>query len=359
MGWFDAGAKKAQQKERDRQHKHFMRVLREQKEWLMKSNPFLNSHYVMLKSDEERILKLLPEGYSGRFEWKADGSKSYKFVIAKDGQEVSASVCWDHIHGLGDNHIVLYYMDPLISQLLEIHKEKAKMTARMFGRSEAEIMVAIEFYDHHKQKEAIKPYLKKAMTREEAIEKHASATNVPEMEYFSDTKDKSAMFIKGLEALGIIKFDEVKREADPEAYDLMRYERQDIGVIRIAKWPEGLVLWVNGEIKWKSWNTDAKPEKAPTFEEAVQGIMKANENSPYEFHRTRGYAEAYVRGSIAIGEIAVRRAQESELDKAVKEAKIVCSHGKMIEVSHTQTQGLISIISKLLAALQQKTKVVG
>lgn len=28
---------------------------------------------------------------------------------------------------------------------------------------------------------------------------------------------------------------------------------QEFGTIRLAKWPEGLVLWVNGEIRWRSW----------------------------------------------------------------------------------------------------------
>ena len=30
-----------------------------------------------------------------------------------------------------------------------------------------------------------------------------------------------------------------------------RYDKY--GVIRIEEWPEGLVLWVGGQIRWKSW----------------------------------------------------------------------------------------------------------
>lgn len=27
-----------------------------------------------------------------------------------------------------------------------------------------------------------------------------------------------------------------------------------LGTIRLEMWPEGLVLWVGGEIRWRSWN---------------------------------------------------------------------------------------------------------
>jgi hypothetical protein len=26
-----------------------------------------------------------------------------------------------------------------------------------------------------------------------------------------------------------------------------------LGVVRIERWPEGIVVWVGGEIRWKSW----------------------------------------------------------------------------------------------------------
>jgi hypothetical protein len=32
------------------------------------------------------------------------------------------------------------------------------------------------------------------------------------------------------------------------------------GVIRLAKWPEGYVLWHHGEIVWRSWQKEAAPE---------------------------------------------------------------------------------------------------
>lgn len=31
------------------------------------------------------------------------------------------------------------------------------------------------------------------------------------------------------------------------------YLREEFGVIRMEEWPEGLVLWVDGQIRWKSW----------------------------------------------------------------------------------------------------------
>jgi hypothetical protein len=31
----------------------------------------------------------------------------------------------------------------------------------------------------------------------------------------------------------------------------------ELGVIRLAQWPEGIVLWVGGEIVWRSWRDAA------------------------------------------------------------------------------------------------------
>lgn len=33
--------------------------------------------------------------------------------------------------------------------------------------------------------------------------------------------------------------------------------QDEFGVIRLEKWPEGLVFWVGGEIKWRSWKDKA------------------------------------------------------------------------------------------------------
>jgi hypothetical protein len=30
----------------------------------------------------------------------------------------------------------------------------------------------------------------------------------------------------------------------------------NLGVVRLEQWPEGLVLWVGGEVKWQSWEDD-------------------------------------------------------------------------------------------------------
>jgi len=60
------------------------------------------------------------------------------------------------------------------------------------------------------------------------------------------------------------RFDETFRAAEalkehffPEVevrklYESLRY-MESLGVVRLEEWPEGLVLWVGGEIVWKSW----------------------------------------------------------------------------------------------------------
>lgn len=93
---------------------------------------------------------------------------------------------------------------------------------------------------------------KKQMTREEAI-KIMKATGASGAEGW----------IAAFEALGLIKFEEEKKINDIfHTYDgnfnwcnpviLQRVSDQH-GAIRLEEWPEGLVLWVGGEIRWWSW----------------------------------------------------------------------------------------------------------
>lgn len=44
----------------------------------------------------------------------------------------------------------------------------------------------------------------------------------------------------------------------PEITKLFEYEGVDGGMIRLETWPEGLVLWVNGKIKYKFWEDSDK-----------------------------------------------------------------------------------------------------
>lgn len=94
---------------------------------------------------------------------------------------------------------------------------------------------------------------KKQMTREEAI-KIMKATGASGAEGW----------IAAFEALELIKFEEEKKIntvfqitndgnfnwADPII--LKRVSKQH-GAIRLEEWPEGLVLWIGGEIHWRSW----------------------------------------------------------------------------------------------------------
>lgn len=29
--------------------------------------------------------------------------------------------------------------------------------------------------------------------------------------------------------------------------------KSEFGIIRLEEWPEGLILWVGGEVRWRSW----------------------------------------------------------------------------------------------------------
>lgn len=56
-------------------------------------------------------------------------------------------------------------------------------------------------------------------------------------------------FLTALELLGLIKFD------DSNKVDVL-FQKENVarfGAVRIELWPEGLMLWVGGEIAWKSW----------------------------------------------------------------------------------------------------------
>jgi hypothetical protein len=49
---------------------------------------------------------------------------------------------------------------------------------------------------------------------------------------------------------------EAERESQkpkPECEDLYEETTPQDGVIRLARWPEGYVLWHHGEIVWKEW----------------------------------------------------------------------------------------------------------
>jgi hypothetical protein len=48
--------------------------------------------------------------------------------------------------------------------------------------------------------------------------------------------------------------------ADPAI--LFETRLSDLGVVRVERWPEGLCLWVGGEIRWKSWEESQDPVQA-------------------------------------------------------------------------------------------------
>lgn len=90
------------------------------------------------------------------------------------------------------------------------------------------------------------------MTREDALGKITKAV--------SDEKGKMSGLWIGerykilniLEALGLIKFEEERKITKTVQMNEDNYFG-DFGIIRVETWPEGLVIWVGGEIVYKSW----------------------------------------------------------------------------------------------------------
>lgn len=51
---------------------------------------------------------------------------------------------------------------------------------------------------------------------------------------------------------------EIKEEQLKEVIRLCSYERNDLGLLKIEEWPEGIVVWIGGKIKYKSWEDNTK-----------------------------------------------------------------------------------------------------
>lgn len=144
----------------------------------------------------------------------------------------------------------------------------------MYGKTEAEIWEALQLveklkerktrfklfinYDEYKKFGQWNNERNVKMTREEAIAKFHNIM-YPDTAYIAyddiksskwdDDRKWSTKAISVYEALGLLKFE--KKE---EPYKLCSYEGgNDKLNVRIEKWPEGLVLWVDGKIVWKSW----------------------------------------------------------------------------------------------------------
>jgi hypothetical protein len=85
-------------------------------------------------------------------------------------------------------------------------------------------------------------YMETKMTREEAINK---VKTLP----FGRDAIHPTLLVRALEVLGLIKFDD-------EVCDKLFEQTVALnGTIRLERWKEGLVLWVGGEIVYKSWKS--------------------------------------------------------------------------------------------------------
>lgn len=107
------------------------------------------------------------------------------------------------------------------------------------------------------------------MTREEAI-KHC--LNSLANKKIEGTDIPANQLVGMLEALGLLKFEEAEKKKislfeitannvywpaanlyQPDAKNLIKFNAK-YGVVRLEEWPEGLVLWVDGKIVYKSWS---------------------------------------------------------------------------------------------------------
>lgn len=77
------------------------------------------------------------------------------------------------------------------------------------------------------------------MTREEAEQKVSKACGIPL---------GMGNIVTALEALGLLKLEEKNK-----VYIETTNDKQ--GTIRLEQWSKGLVLWVDGEIVYRSWKT--------------------------------------------------------------------------------------------------------
>lgn len=82
------------------------------------------------------------------------------------------------------------------------------------------------------------------LTREEAIK-------LLHDELWSGYGDKTAptKWVDIWEKLGIVKFTEPERKIEK----LYTQHGTEFGTIQVERWPEGLVVWVGGQIVYRSW----------------------------------------------------------------------------------------------------------
>jgi hypothetical protein len=67
-----------------------------------------------------------------------------------------------------------------------------------------------------------------------------------------------------------------------EVEKLLETRTERDGVVRVESWPEGLVLWVGGEIKWKQWETLALTVKIDASDAiaALQAMSAHQQTQP-------------------------------------------------------------------------------
>jgi len=58
--------------------------------------------------------------------------------------------------------------------------------------------------------------------------------------------------VQALEVLGVIKFEQPEPKRQIELVSHSTRFQDTFGTIKVELWPDGLVLWVGGQIRWKN-----------------------------------------------------------------------------------------------------------
>lgn len=137
------------------------------------------------------------------------------------------------------------------------------------------------------------------MTRDEARTK---------LECVGTVGKEAADFLLNIQALGLIKFDEKTSAHKIKTICKSEELQQTYGTVKIELWPEGLVVWVGGEIRWKSWEEredKVEPEVKNASNTSPSLIIR--DHIQFNFDRPMYEADKIVNELLNAGYLIVRK----------------------------------------------------